>query len=248
MKLSTEEKDKIIEDIIKAFGRYALGDIRDAAKRKKPLAAFILCTCFIDQLAGFVYYSKKDNRAELFVGEFMKKYEGMDLYHSLRNKLVHNYSTAGLYRLSYNKERETKNSSQNLRMLNLHRFIKDIEIAFNKVKEKWSQNKEMRDKAIHYDTKHYRVFRGSVYTEPLYNAKECKKLIEYYWAKWKNGKRIVEKIKEFKIYDIKKRRKGTAYTLEVLSEYKGMQYYYEINDAAEIFKEDSPHIVLSRLS
>ena len=234
MKLSDKEKDKIIEDVIKAFGCYALGDIKYTAK-KKPLAAFILCTCFIDQISGFVYCSTKNDRAERFITQFMPQYGGMNIYKSLRNKLVHNYSTEGYYRLSYDKPKKSKQVSQNLKLLNLHKFIQDIETAFGEVENELNKKSSIRNCAIHFDTKHFRVFRGSQYTVPFYSEDECKDLLKYYLPKLK-GKRVKDNIKNFIFSDIKKKRTQKGYTLEVIADYNGFEYYYELNDAIEVFK------------
>ena len=243
MKYTEEQNEAVIVDIIKAFGTYALGDIKWTAK-KKPLASFILCACFIDQVSSYVYQG--GGKFTDFVEKFMPQYKGMELYKDLRNGLVHNYSTKGYYRLSYNKPRKGKTIRQNLRMINLYKFIEDIESAFEDVKIELNKKGTVRDSAINWDRKHYSVFRGKQYIIPLYTNEECKALIQEYLPLLIN-KRVINNKKHFKISDIKKERKKGGYTLEVIATYGGFDYYYELNDAAERFKLDLPQTVLKRL-
>ena len=90
--------DVKIEEIISSFGQYAFGDIRYNIENKdnsKPIAAFILCSCLIDQLAAYTYnHGTKDNAKyyRKFIQEFLPSYKPLRLYNDLRCLLVHNYS------------------------------------------------------------------------------------------------------------------------------------------------------------
>jgi hypothetical protein len=101
----TDESKQKISYIITAFETYALGDIKKVQKNEMPIAAFILCVCFIDQVSGFIYDNNvrgqrtNTDRSKKFVSEYLNKasakpYDKDDLIELLRNKLVHNYSVA----------------------------------------------------------------------------------------------------------------------------------------------------------
>src|SRR5215204_5369560 len=92
------DDDKIAQ-IIKSFDDYAFNNIKD--NKERPIAAFILCCCFIDQLAAFRYNSDHNGRWEDFIKDYLPDYEGAQLYDTLRNKLVHNYSLDGYYKLAW---------------------------------------------------------------------------------------------------------------------------------------------------
>ena len=63
--------DQIIAQIIDSFHDFALGDIEHNVA-PKPIAAFILCSCLIDQLAAF-RYNQIDESAKYY-NEFIKDY------------------------------------------------------------------------------------------------------------------------------------------------------------------------------
>ena len=86
-----------INTIVSSFRTYALGDIKH--NQSKPIAAFILSICFIDQLSSFRYdyKTKHSKRAERLIKEYMTPYKGLDLYDYVRNSLVHNYSSRGRF-------------------------------------------------------------------------------------------------------------------------------------------------------
>ncbi|GEM_PF-1215694 len=90
-----QQEDAILNQIEKSFKTYALGDIRDAIDRKKSIAAFILASCFIDQMTAYRYNPKQGEggkRYGEFVSNYLPKYDHLKMYEDLRCKLVHNYS------------------------------------------------------------------------------------------------------------------------------------------------------------
>src|SRR5687768_1095847 len=95
-----ENEDDVIEDLIHSFTTYGLGDIKH--NTNKPIAAFILSICFIDQLASFRYMRKMSltDRWEKFIVDYMPTYSGMEIYKYFRNTLVHNYSSRGKFALT----------------------------------------------------------------------------------------------------------------------------------------------------
>ncbi|MEP7254930.1 MAG: hypothetical protein ABI666_04090 [Ferruginibacter sp.] len=242
MKISEEQQQESLKAIITAFGTYALGDIKYTAK-KKPIAAFILCVCFIDQISTFLFGRNKFND---FILKFMPTYEAMDLYSTLRNGLVHNYSTKGYYGLTYNKLKSRKENNQNLRSLNLHRFIDDIENAFRDIEVELLRNGEIRNHAINWDRNHFAVIRDKKYKAPLYSSKECKILIQKY-LKLLINRRILDNNKKYKITNIIKVRKKKGYTIEVIATLGNFDYYYDLNDAAERFNLIQPQAFLKTL-
>lgn len=88
-----------IETIVQSFKDYALGDIEH--NRSRPIAAFILSLCFIDQLSSFRYdhKTKYSRRAPWIFRDYMKAYDpiGSKIYEYFRNGLIHNYSSKGKF-------------------------------------------------------------------------------------------------------------------------------------------------------
>lgn len=87
--------DTKIADLITSLGTYGLGDIRHNIETGKPVAAFILSSCWIDQVALFVFNHNEQNldvHYRNFIKKYLKRYTELDLYTNLRCKLVHSYS------------------------------------------------------------------------------------------------------------------------------------------------------------
>jgi hypothetical protein len=98
-----QSDDQKIHDIVIAFGTYGLGDIESNVNQGKPIAAFILGSCWIDQVALFVYNHNQENidqHYRAFIKQYLNKYAEMDLYTNLRCKLVHSYSVGQYIRLT----------------------------------------------------------------------------------------------------------------------------------------------------
>jgi len=135
-----------------------------------PIASFILAVCFIDQVSGFVYHDKvkgkkkSTERCKKFVEEYLNKvaakpYNKNDLIDLLRNKLVHNYSL-------YNKDNPAHvkyllewkypilhlHPSKDGILINLEKFINELEAAFNIYKTQLQSDAGIQKLAIdHYD-------------------------------------------------------------------------------------------------
>lgn len=139
----TENEKQIISIIFHSLKTYALGDIKFLQENKKPIAAFILCTCFIEQVSHFVYgpNGRNKDKAIDFINEFLNegreiKYDAIDLVDILRNKLVHNYSLSDTrnpriksYALNYDNPAAHLHNENNKTYINIDCFIKDIEQA-----------------------------------------------------------------------------------------------------------------------
>ena len=136
--MTNQENDKIIEDIMTALGTYALGDIENVRKTNLILAAFTLCSSFIDQMAQIGYYKKYRKIGENFKAfvrdYFDAAYDGELLYDSLRSRLVHNYSVKGKYWLSDSSQYKNLEQVNNRIHLNIDGFISDIKGVWNKFK------------------------------------------------------------------------------------------------------------------
>jgi hypothetical protein len=124
-----------IETILHSFEKYALDDIRYI--KSKPIAAFILSICFIEQLATFLYEFHADDgkKPERFFNEYMEEYKGIELYHKARHTLVHNYSSRNQFDIDkIGFENVPYQIIDTVIYINTNVFIHYLEIAFEKVK------------------------------------------------------------------------------------------------------------------
>lgn len=156
--------------IITAFETYALGDIKKVQINKMPIAAFILSVCFIDQVSGFIYdnsirgQKKNTERSKKFVLEYLNKvsvkpYDKDALIELLRNKLVHNYSVSDKkipnhqrYILDYENPQFHLHVEDDIVVINIEGFIKDLEKAFALYKSQLLSDVNFQKIAIaHYD-------------------------------------------------------------------------------------------------
>jgi len=118
-------------EIIHSLEHYALGDIRH--NRSKPIAAFILCMCFINQLSSFRYklLRNANKRPEDFINDYMKEYSGLDLYDMFRHSLIHNYSSQGKFDIDNRGNEDVPYANKNGRIyINTNVFIECLERAF----------------------------------------------------------------------------------------------------------------------
>jgi hypothetical protein len=148
------EKQKM-QKIEKALVDFALGDIIFISDNGKPVAGFILCYCFIDQLAHLRYGkddSKKKNwqKFQSFVdnyinSETLKKYNSRHLWEDLRNKLIHNYSFGKTYSMANGRSDEYHlTEQQGSTILFLKNFIEDIKNGFLKLRGEIVENESVR--------------------------------------------------------------------------------------------------------
>ncbi len=140
--MTTEEK-QVIDIIFHSLKTYAFGDIKFLLESKKPIAAFILCTCFLEQISHFVYGPNRRNKDKAidFINEYLNegkniKYAANELVDILRNKLVHNYSLSDKrnpnikrYALNYDNPKTHLHNENNVTYVNIDCFVKDIEAA-----------------------------------------------------------------------------------------------------------------------
>jgi hypothetical protein len=119
-------------------------DIKRASAGKSKMGAFILASCFIEYMAGFVA-GKETNREDYkkFVKDYLPPlYDPEKFYTDLRCKLVHNYSEGGSYlfvddKLNLHGHREQTSGKL---IINLENFIDDLEVALNRLLIEIEQN------------------------------------------------------------------------------------------------------------
>ena len=158
----TATEKQIINTIFHSLETYALGDIKFLQQNGKPIAAFILCTCFIEQVSHFVYGpgGRSSDKSIDFITEYLNKgksvrYSANDLVEILRNKLVHNYSLSdrknpklNKYSLNYDNPKTHLHKENGMTYINIDSFITDIETALHLYKEEVKNNAELVQKAM----------------------------------------------------------------------------------------------------
>jgi hypothetical protein len=108
-------------------------DIRRASTGDSKIGAFILSSCFIDCMAGFVCGGKSHQKDyESFVRQYLPGYDPTNLYEDLRCRLVHNYSEGGSYWLTYNHPELHGQTVDKRTFINLENFVDDLEVALDK--------------------------------------------------------------------------------------------------------------------
>jgi len=162
-----DENDPIINQIIKSFSQYNIRDIQEIGKLADAnnmdfvIAEFILCSCLIDQLSGFRYNSDEVGcRYRQFVRDYLPKYDPKELYHDLRNRLVHNYSIGKFYELARRTDTSQPPIASKSTRLFLNEFILDLENALNKFVFELTTNIDIRNNALKWYDK-YKII-GSI--------------------------------------------------------------------------------------
>ena len=127
------ETPQSIETIIKSFRNYALSDIKHSQPR--PIAAFILSICFIEQLSTFLYEFNADDakKPERFFNDYMVESKNLNLYHKARHTLVHNYSSRGNFDIDNRGYEDLPYTIiDEIIYINTDVFVHFLEIAFEK--------------------------------------------------------------------------------------------------------------------
>jgi len=163
----SDENDRIINQIIKSFSEYNIRDIKEIGKLADAnnmdfvIAEFILGSCLIDQMSGFRYNSEEVGcRYRQFVRDYLPKYDPKELYHDLRNRLVHNYSIGKFYELARRSDSSQKPVGGRSTRLFLNAFILDLENALNKLILDLKTNVDIRNNALKWYEK-YKII-GSI--------------------------------------------------------------------------------------
>jgi len=138
-----------------ALHNMAFLDIKRASNGKSKMGAFILASCFIEYMVGFVVGREtKGEDYKQFVKDYLPNtYDPEKLYADLRCKLVHNYSEGGSYIFADGKPDLHGKNLGNKMVVNLENFVDDIECALKKVinelnsdSEKWEKAEQRYDK------------------------------------------------------------------------------------------------------
>jgi hypothetical protein len=152
----TDAEKTIINNLVDSFQSFGLGDIRHNST--KPIAAFILSICFIDQLASFRYLKRMSltDRWEKFIDDYMPVYSGLDIYKYFRNTLVHNYSSRGKFALSNEPTLTQPVTNHNgLIIINTDLFIDNIEKSFKTLEQEfYTDNSEAQKRALLWSKTH----------------------------------------------------------------------------------------------
>ncbi|MDD4622863.1 MAG: hypothetical protein PHG71_06470 [Kiritimatiellae bacterium] len=124
------DNDKI-KAIVTSLRDNALGDIKRASAGESKMGAFILSSCLIDAIAGFMKGSDTNHADyKCFVCKYMSTYNKDDIYTDLRCKLVHSYSEGGSYWFTDNKRTlHLSKHTDGKTIVNLEDFIEEIESA-----------------------------------------------------------------------------------------------------------------------
>lgn len=145
-----QSDDLKIEEIIDSFHDFAIRDIR--VNIENPIAAFILCSCLIDQLAAFRYnhpHNKNGEYYRKFIDEYLPRYNSLKLYENLRCGLVHNYSISEYLAITSDHPLEDLNSTNvNVNLVTVKRLLKDLETAFEKLRIEFKSETTARKNAI----------------------------------------------------------------------------------------------------
>jgi len=125
----------IISHIQFALYDMAFLDIKRASFGKSKMGAFILSSCFIDYMAGFIAGRETTNKDyKQFVKDYLPPfYDPEKLYKDLRCKLVHNYSEGGSYVFVDAKSELHGKKINGKLVINLENFIDDLESALRKM-------------------------------------------------------------------------------------------------------------------
>jgi hypothetical protein len=106
-------------------------DIKRASAGQSKMGAFILASCFIDYMAGFIAGREATNKDyKQIVKDYLPGlYDPEKLYKDLRCKVVHNYSEGGSYFFVDAKPALHGQKVDTKIVINLENFIDDLESA-----------------------------------------------------------------------------------------------------------------------
>lgn len=127
----SQPDDVKIEEIIDSFTRFALRDIK--VNIPNPIAAFILISCFIDQMAAYAYNTQIGQAGanyRRFITEYFQNYDPLKLWENLRCALVHNYTISPNFALSSEPHPDLPpTTSISANDFTVTGFIKELETA-----------------------------------------------------------------------------------------------------------------------
>jgi hypothetical protein len=134
-----------IDAVKERYATWVLGSInqtyeatKDAQGGSTPLAAFILVSCAIDFLAGFMCgitsFKPKGGESsknyKSFVTKYLPQYDPEDIYINIRCRLAHNYTIGGNVRLTHrNPGLHNPGGNKGQRIINFDDFFADFQKA-----------------------------------------------------------------------------------------------------------------------
>ncbi len=154
-----------IDRIMTALRGFAYGDIKKIESGDNVLATFILCSCFIEQVATYRYGTANVGHTHFkaFVDEYLKAYDGQKLRSDLRNKLVHNYSLGETYSLTMrNRSAHLKEGLDGKTILNLENFVDDLGQALDVYEQQLITDREIRELAFKILSKNHIIGFGNI--------------------------------------------------------------------------------------
>jgi hypothetical protein len=146
-----EMTQEIIDHIKTALNDMAFDGIKKAYAGGSKMGTFILGSCFIDCMAGFVYGRPAEgNDFKTFVREYLPSYDDEKLWNDLRCRLVHDYSEGGSYVFvnSLPDLHRCQTVEGDRTVINLENFIDDLEGAMRKLLNEIETVHAKREKAF----------------------------------------------------------------------------------------------------
>lgn len=232
----SQPPDVKIEEIISSFGQYAFGDIKYNIENKnesKPIAAFILCSCLIDQLAAYTYnHGTRENAKHYkkFIQEYLPSYKPLRLYNDLRCLLVHNYSISEYLAISTEDPfPESDGNSISATHITATGLYNDLVKAFKKFTKELRSNTTTRTNALaRYDDAPPIIGVSQRFWK--YSGAEADHLIKFYSNKVRgkpmndNKSLKISTIVKTKIDDTKE-----PFILRCVSKQHGKNYYVHLD-------------------
>lgn len=180
----SQPDDVKIEEIIDSLSRYALRDIK--VNIPNPIAAFILISCFIDQMAAYAYNTQIGQAGACyrkFIENYFKSYDSLQLWENLRCALVHNYTISANFAISSETHPDlpaTTNISAN--DFTVTGFINELETALLDLSHDLRNNPTIRTNALDkYNSSP--IIIGVNRSSWQYDELEANYLIQYYEPK-----------------------------------------------------------------
>ncbi|SRR5258706_3133863 len=150
--LSPEDRDnESINILAVGLKQHAYGEIQTLAQGNTILASFMVCCCFIEQMATYRYGTKNVGHPEFvkFVMEYLPDYDAEGLRKDLRNKLVHNYALGHKYALTgKNPEFHLEGIRSGKQIINLENFVDDLGNAISKLVIQLRADPEIKKNAL----------------------------------------------------------------------------------------------------
>jgi len=133
------------DTVRRKYETWILGSIKQTYEATKnlegdstPLAAFILVSCAIDFLAGFMcgITSFQPGRGEssrnykAFVTKYLPQYDADDVYSNIRCRLAHNYTIGGNVGLTHlQPQLHDPKGNRGQKVINFEDFLSDFQAA-----------------------------------------------------------------------------------------------------------------------